>query len=1327
VANPKLSTLVDGFTAATLNGSVWTGTGGTFALDTTRDLVTVNVGTTPGVFNNFNSVATFDATNTSVFAQVWPAMTGNTANTALKLDAGSNNAISALVTGTGSFTFRLTNAGAFVDTALPTYNPSTHRWWMLSEAAGVYTFSTSPDGQTWTALASVAHAWDATASKLFFQTGSGSNTTAGLQAAIAHVSTLAGGSTRPKLGALVDGFTGSSINSALWNASSVGQSTLDTVNDQVLLNVATTTFSFPSFGSASWDITGSALYAQITVAPNFAGVLTILKVDAGSNFSISAKVTSPSGFEVDVQAFGSTSVLNLPTYDPHQHRWWRFSEANGLIVFATSPDGLNWTSLQSVAYTWPFTSVQVFLQTGTGGTAPPAGLTAGIAHVNTQAGGPLNPNWPVVEDAWGPYWGANAGTVAPDRYVDLSNLTQGSVNFNRGKQYELDQVRSGEGQVGLLNTDAAFEPTNPSGPWFGHVKPYEPFKRRAQWPPTRNLLTQVQATGGDLGGYPTGSIPTEAGVSSDTGGGTIKAVSGAWQGGRVLDFIVAAGAPSNSVVFRTAQPAADPGTIYTHTVRVRNVAASGTLQVKPYVAWYTAGVATPTFVDGGTVGLVGSASAAWTTLTITATAPATVAGIEIGMRTAVESPDADIQVDGWQLEQGPSSTAWTCPGVWYPVFSGFMERFPSKWDMEGTFGTVQPTVVDAFALLSQVTLSDPLTEEVTSSGPRFLYKLDDPSGSMSAADATGNFGAAPIAVSKYGAGSLSFGSPVTAADTVNGIFTGAPGPVVTINNASPGQAVTAAASFLRLAAAGITGPADPGFFTRALAFRYVGPTPTAAACLWSCMDNQRANGNPSGSRIFLYILNDNKIHFFMTGPDGSTLVNTTIGTANVVDSNWHLVTFGYRNDTGQVIVSLDGATTLSSVTPLSGKPTGIVGDNLGGFVDVTVGNGTTWNFKGDIAFAGEWPTLLNATQLSNLFEAWKSACVGDTTDQRYARILRYAGYTGSSVIQTGLTTSMGPANIAGQDVVTALQNVVTTENGQHYIDRSGAPTFRARSARYNATIPAYVFGERADLGEWPYEDVETDYDTTHLANDVSVTQEPTGQVFHAKDAGSRADYFPRPMDRTINSTSGPECQDAADYLLSRYKQPLTRISTIKLHPAAIPAMWPVCLSLELGTRVRVMRRAPGVPARQLEAFVEQLQWEFSDSGDAWLTLQCSPADTTPYGVFVPWYAAVTFTVASGVNSLDVLNRRDNANPLAAQLAPGQQLVLGVGTANQETVTVQSVATTSPGWTSATITFTTNTTKPHSANETVSEPLPAGVTDPTTWDSAGTFDAVAFAY
>jgi hypothetical protein len=75
----------------------------------------------------------------------------------------------------------------------------------------------------------------------------------------------------------------------------------------------------------------------------------------------------------------------------------------------------------------------------------------------------INPNWPLIEDGWAPYWNANGG--APwDRFTEVTGRTMGSGGTQRGRQYELDQVRTGELSTTLANTDGILDPTNTSGP-----------------------------------------------------------------------------------------------------------------------------------------------------------------------------------------------------------------------------------------------------------------------------------------------------------------------------------------------------------------------------------------------------------------------------------------------------------------------------------------------------------------------------------------------------------------------------------------------------------------------------------------------------------------------------------------------------------------------------------------------------------------------------------------------------------------------------------------------------------------------------------------------
>ncbi|MFJ6085179.1 hypothetical protein ACIQI8_27600 [Streptomyces sp. NPDC092369] len=1135
----------------------------------------------------------------------------------------------------------------------------------------------------------------------------------------------------PKLDVLQDYFGSPVLNTSIWNASSGSPNiVLDTVLDRVQIAC---TASYPQLGSTGpWDATNSAVYARVTPPPLGTGTTQLLMrmaVDASNRATL--LFDGGGAMSASVVNAGVTTTVSIGAYNPYLHAWWRLREQAGSILFDTSPDGWNWTLRATIAHTWSATAVQILWMSGFYGTEA-AGLTAYVDQVSTTvtAKDQLNLNFPQIEDGWGPYWDSNGGTVPLDRYVDISDRPRNATTFSRGRQYETDQVRSAEAQLELANPDALLDPNNASGPWSGYINPYQPYRRRAQWPPARNLLDQVMATGGDLGGF-SGTISASTSdifSSTDSSGGSFVNSASAWMGSVVMQFAVPSSTVTQTRICHTPRYSVAPGRTYTIALRVRDVTASTSLSVAAFIGWYTAGGgSTPTSLAYGTTSvLTGSTTAGWTTVVVTATAPANAAGMDVGVATAATAAaTCSVQVDGCQLEKGATATTWQCPGIWYPVYAGYTERWPSKWDGDGTYGKVSPNMVDSFSLLSQQTLADPLTQEINANNPRFVYKLDDPAGSVSVADWTGNQRAATFANSKYGVGSLVLGTEITATDLVNGIYTGGSGTVATFDNPNPGTNLISPATFIRLGTAGILGPATAPF-TRMIAFRYTGPLPGAgaAANLWSSFDNQRANGAPSGSNILVAINTSGTLQWSSAGPTG--VAGARISSVNVADGNWHLAIFGIDVANSIAFINVDGVNT-DTVPSASTAPSGLISDNIGAYVDPTVGNGTIRNWKGDVSFCAEFPSYLSASARTNLYQAWKSSCTGESTDARYRRILRYAGYTGPTNIQPGLTTSMGPAALDGQDAVSALEAVVATENGAHFVARDGTVTFKARSDRYNSLTPAYVFGELETLGEWPYESCETDFDSTHLSNSAEVTQESTGQIFYGTDSASQTAFFKRPITRTVNSTDSGECQDAAGYLISRYRRPATRIDSLVLHPSANPALWPVCLGLELGTRARVMRRPPGVPATTVEMFVENIEWSWNEDLNVTQTLQCSPVDLSPYGIFASWHTTLATSPAAGVTSVTIRNGQDNTNLLAAQIAPGQQLVLGQGTANQETVTVLSVGATSPGWTTATITLTAATTKAHTTNDTVCEPLPAGITDATTWDSVSQFDSIVFAY
>jgi len=382
-----------------------------------------------------------------------------------------------------------------------------------------------------------------------------------------------------------------------------------------------------------------------------------------------------------------------------------------------------------------------------------------------------------------------------------------------------------------------------------------------------------------------------------------------------------------------------------------------------------------------------------------------------------------------------------------------------------------------------------------------------------------------------------------------------------------------------------------------------------------------------------------------------------------------------------------------------------VNDGVGGDeykLSSVVGPGSaTW--VGDVALYAQWGSALTNTQMQNLYTSWRGAWQNESTGARYARILGWAGYVGPSSVGAGSTTSIGPAtDVSGTDALTALNNVVDTEAGRHFVARDGTVTFQSRKTQFANTTPMWTFGENA--GEIPYTVITFDYDPTHLSNVVSVTQNTTSQVFNAVDSGSQASYGPRTLTRNSQATDPEEVRQSAYYWLTKYSQPALRIAAIRIDAGANPALFPSVLSFELGQRVRINRRdATGNrPTITTDGFIEQIT-HTTDGANSWtVDLEISPAPANAYGVFTTTQTTLHAGSSAGGSTIIINPLPDAAtNPAAANLTGGQQLTIGSG-ATLEVVTISpgGVQTTSPGYASATITLTAALTYSHVTGEPV---------------------------
>lgn len=910
----------------------------------------------------------------------------------------------------------------------------------------------------------------------------------------------------------------------------------------------------------------------------------------------------------------------------------------------------------------------------------------------------VNPNWPTLfaegELGVNPCYAQAAALT----YTDLTPRLYKGWSTRRGRQFELDQVQPGEFNAQWLNKDGALDPTNASSPFAPGVVPYRGYRMRAQYPPSINLLNGDVATGGEV--TPLAPNSTLGTVTGAYGTPVVTASASAWQGTQVWQVPVTSTTTGNALI--TFGPVAirggQVGLPYTFSARVRSATGAANPTVQPFLTWLNVSGTPISTTTVAAIALTGSTSGGWTLAAVPDVVPSGAVAARFGATMTVAAGTWSFQADGIQFEQNGTSSTFSTPGANYPIYGGLIERYPQSWTNQGTYGLVTPVGVDALAPLSQDLLQEAFIMDVNATSPMWFYPLNDPSGSTTFAEQAGRYPAAGLYSSSNGAGTLTVGNSVSSA-TPAGTFLGTNGPVVSINNPTQNQGTV-----IDLTPAGITSAPSTGAWTRMIAFQSTMTFGLPVIAAYTAGGFPGAIGFTSNMYWQLQVTSGTNmtaaVGFYNAAGQNFGVAHTAV--AN--DGNWHLALVQMSADGKTVTLWLDGVS-VSSTGTNDMHPTRAVNESIGGDeykLASTIGFGGS-NYVGSVALYAQWNSLLTSTQIQNLYTSWRGAWQGESTNARYARILGWAGYVGPSKIGTGNTTSIGPAtDVLGTDALTALNNVVDTEAGRHFVAADGTVTFQGRKVEFANTTPMWTFGENS--GEIPYTNLLFDFDPTHLSNSVAVTQVSTNQIFNANDTVSQAAYGPRTLTRNTQATNPGEVLQSAYYWLTKYSQPALRVAALRIDVGSNPTLFPSVLQFEIGQRIRINRRdAAGLrPTITSDGYIEQVTHTADDQAGWVVDLEISPAPAAAYGVFTTLATTLHASASAGTTSFVINALPDSAtNPAAGNLTGGQQLTVGTG-ASLETVTIApgGVQATSPGYTSATITLTAALAHNHVTNDPV---------------------------
>jgi hypothetical protein len=295
--------------------------------------------------------------------------------------------------------------------------------------------------------------------------------------------------------------------------------------------------------------------------------------------------------------------------------------------------------------------------------------------------------------------------------------------------------------------------------------------------------------------------------------------------------------------------------------------------------------------------------------------------------------------------------------------------------------------------------------------------------------------------------------------------------------------------------------------------------------------------------------------------------------------------------------------------------------------------------NGSMSHLAVWNRDLLVNEATRLWQAGQGF-PGETSTDRVVRHFESGGFYGPSRVdetytfanvQPGdpVTTMQAPSWTGSIDLLTDTQNTVAAEQGRLWAAPDGYVTVEGRVQRFLRLEPDWTLGEDTAAGEIPYlGTIGFDYDPTFVFGDVTV-QRPGGATavggLGPDIAMTNRRYFPRKFGASGDFETDQQAQDCADFIFYSHRAPNMRVESVTLNPAANPTLWHFALSVEIGQRIRVKRRAKAANGgagitMSADYFVENVNPRGLDfeRGTYFVDLELSPVGTGPGPTMQPW-------------------------------------------------------------------------------------------------------------
>nr|BAR14979.1 phage tail protein [uncultured Mediterranean phage uvMED] len=243
---------------------------------------------------------------------------------------------------------------------------------------------------------------------------------------------------------------------------------------------------------------------------------------------------------------------------------------------------------------------------------------------------------------------------------------------------------------------------------------------------------------------------------------------------------------------------------------------------------------------------------------------------------------------------------------------------------------------------------------------------------------------------------------------------------------------------------------------------------------------------------------------------------------------------------------------------------------------------------------------LGSSGFSNLGESTRLGYedIQELSSARISRLLDAFGWSSTDrAISTGdLQVQAGQS--VNDNLLTAMKNVESAEQGQFYMSADGKATFRDRNYKRTQQFSSQAtFG--TGVGELPFSDVITTLDDSKILNLVSVTRNGgTEQVLSDTDSIAKYGARENSLSGTLNVTDA-DALSIAEQRLTQFKETSSRIEGLIVNPLSDTNLWNQVLIRELGDKITIKIPTTVSTTMEFDVHLDRISHTVSAINQTW--------------------------------------------------------------------------------------------------------------------------------